>query len=110
MRAKLEQRLRDLLPIPLSADEVSEILSAFQTSFDECAADLQGLADGTDFAAIRRVTHTIRGFAANVGADDLQSLALALNRAAHETDSAACSRLIQAILDLHAQYHAALTP
>ena len=110
MRSDLERNLRETLPIPLSDEDVHEILSAFMTSFTGCADELRGLADGTDFTAIRRVTHALKGFSANVGAHDLNALALTLNAAAHAEDSAACASHIRDILDLHARYAADLTP
>ena len=110
MKAELERNLRETLPIPLTDEEVHDILSTFMDSFTECADELRGLSDGTDFISIRRITHSLKGFAANVGAHDLHALALTLNAAAHAADSAACAGHIREILLLHARYLAALTP
>ena len=108
MKADLERALRDTLPVPLSDEEVHEILSTFMDSFTECANQLRGLTDGTDFLAIRRITHALKGFSSNVGAHDLNALALALNAAAHAADPAACASHIRDILELHARYLADL--
>lgn len=109
MRSDLERNLRERLPVPLTDEEVQEILTAFMASFSGCADELRSLADGTDFIAIRRVTHALKGFSSNVGAHDLNSLALALNAAAHAGDSVACSSHIRDILALYARYAADLT-
>ena len=108
MKADLERALRDTLPVPLSDEEVHEILSTFMDSFTECADQLRGLTDGTDFLSIRRITHALKGFASNVGAHDLNALAVTLNAAAHAADSAACAGHIREILLLHARYRADL--
>ena len=110
MRSEHERRLRETLPIPLEDEEVAEILSAFMVSFDEAAAELRAVADGTDFTTIRRVTHSLKGFSSNVGARELHALALSLNSAAHAADSAACAAFIREILALHEQYRADLNP
>ena len=110
MKSILEQHLRESLPVPLSDEEVSEIISAFMQEFKSCCDELRTLQAGTDFLAIRRITHAIKGFSANVGARDLHDLALSLNAAAHAEDSAACASHIREILDLHARYVADFTP
>ena len=110
MRSEYERHLRETLPVPLSDEDVAEILAAFMRSFSSCADELRGLLDGTDFPAIRRVTHALKGFSSNVGAHDLQSLALSLNAAAHAGDSIACASLARDILALYDRYAADLTP
>ena len=108
MKADLERNLRETLPVPLTDEEVHEILSSFMDSFTDCANELRGLTDGTDFTSIRRITHALKGFASNVGAHDLNALAVTLNAAAHAADSAACAGHIREILLLHARYRADL--
>ena len=110
MKADLERNLRETLPVPLTDEEVHEILSTFMDSFTKCADELRGISDGTDFEAIRRITHSLKGFSANIGAHDLHALALTLNAAAHAADPAACASHIREILLLHARYLAALKP
>ena len=75
MNPVLAQHLRETLPVPLSDDEVGEILTVFMEEFKSCSDELRALHDGTDFLSIRRITHAIKGFAANVGARDLYDLA-----------------------------------
>ena len=111
MSPKLEQNLRDSLPVPLTDEEVHEILTTFLDEFQSCCDELRALRDdGTDFTSIRRITHTIKGFAANVGAHDLYDLGIALNQAAHAADTPACQRLIGDILHLNDTYHAETSP
>ena len=59
-----------------------------------------------DWMEIRRITHTIKGYADGVGADDLRALSDALNAAAHAEDAAGCRAGAQAIIDLRARYAA----
>ena len=106
MLPKLEKNLRSTIPVPLTDEEVREILTAFLDEFQTCCDELRALRDGTDFFSIRRVTHAIKGFAANVGDNDLYNLNLALNAAAHAADTPACQRLIGDILLLNATYRA----
>lgn len=104
MNAILARHLRDTIPVPLSDEEVEEILSSFMAEFQACCNELETLRDGTDFASIRRITHSIKGFSGNVGAKDLLSLALALNSAAHAADAPLCAERIRDILRLHDTY------
>ena len=106
MLPKLEKNLRSTFPVPLTDEEVREILTAFMDEFQSCCDELRALRYGTDFLSIRRVTHAIKGFAANVGDQDLYNLDIALNQAAHAADATACQRLIGDILVLNATYRA----
>lgn len=106
MNPVLAQHLRETLPVPLSDDEVGEILTVFMEEFKSCSDELRALHDGTDFLSIRRITHAIKGFAANVGARDLYDLALSLNAAAHAADAPLCAERIRDILQLYSAYRA----
>ncbi len=110
MNAVLEKHLRESLPVPLTDEEVRELISVFMQEFKACCDELRGLQDGTDFLSIRRVTHAIKGFSANIGARDLYDLSLSLNAAAHAGDAAACADRIRQILRLHSVYRAGETP
>ncbi len=87
---------------------IGEFVDAFLDSFDNTAAELRDIlaASEVDFLAVRRATHTIKGFAQTSGARDLEEAALALNASAHAADAAACRDGARTILDLHARYRA----
>ena len=106
----LEQQLRKAVPVPLTEAEVNELLTIFLEELQSCCDELHTLRDGTDFLAIRRITHAIKGFSANVGAKDLFDLDIALNAAAHAGDAPACQRLIDQILHLNESYRAEVSP
>ena len=92
----------------LPDEMIGEFIDTFLLSFDNSAAELRAILDApeVDFLAVRRATHTIKGFAQTSGAADLLEAALALNASAHAADAAACRDGAQAILDLHAHYRA----
>ena len=92
----------------LPEEMLGEFVDSFLASFDESAAALKPFAEGAapDWMEIRRITHTIKGYADGVGAADLRALSDALNAAAHAEDAAACRSGAQAILDLRARYAA----
>lgn len=104
MKQDIVRHLRETFPVPLSDDDLAALLADFMASFSACADSLRSLPSPTDFLAIRRVTHTLKGFSENVGATDLSSLATALNTAAKATDSSVCSVYIAEILALYERY------
>ena len=110
MKKDIVRYIRQNFPVPMSDGEVAQIVGSFMDSFDTCVAQLRAVSDGSDFPAIRRVTHTIKGFAATVGANDLAALANGLNEAARDADAAACAVIVGDILKLHSLYLAELPP
>ena len=90
----------------LPDEMIGEFVDSFLVSFDNSAADLRAILDApeVDFLAVRRATHTMKGFAQTSGASDLLEASLALNASAHAADAAACRAGAQSILDLHARY------
>lgn len=104
MKQDIVRHLRETFPVQLSDEDLAALLADFMASFSACADALRSLPSPTDFLAIRRVTHTIKGFSENVGANDLSTLSSALNAAAKATDSALCAVYIAEILALHGRY------
>ena len=94
-----------LTALHLTPEEVPGLYATFIRALGECLDQLRA-ADGNppDFLAIRRATHTLLGFARNVGAIDLGDAALALNAAAHTSDAAACSLGIRDIESIYSKY------
>lgn len=90
----------------LEQEDLPEFLTSFMDSFEDCVRQLDTLADGSDFAGIRRVTHTLFGFSQNVGATDLYEASVALNTSAKALDQAACAQGIIAIKNLFSSYSA----
>ena len=106
MISDVKKHLQSTLGLP--EEMLGEFVDSFMSSFDETAEKLKPFAEGAapDWLEIRRITHTVRGYADGVGAADLRALSDALNAAAHAEDAAACRSGAQAIVDLHARYRA----
>jgi len=106
MLTDVKQHLMTSLGLP--EEMLTDFVDSFLMSFDESAAALKPFAEGAapDWMEIRRITHTIKGYADGVGADDLRALSDALNAAAHAEDAAGCRAGAQAIIDLRARYAA----
>ena len=107
MLSDVKNHLMTSLGLP--EEMLTDFVDSFLQSFDESVAALKPFADGSaapDWMTIRRITHTIKGYADGVGAMDLRALSDALNAAAHAEDAAACRSGAQAILDLRARYAA----
>ena len=102
MKAEIVSHLRDVLG--LDEADIPAIYESFLGTLTECADKLRGSLDPPDYLTIRAATHTIIGFARNVGAMDLGDAATALNAAAHAADAAACSVGVSEILALRDRY------
>ena len=86
--------------------EAREMATSFLRTFGACAERLRALAGATDFAAVREVTHDLRGFAANSGAEDLDDLAVVLNAFARAENAEATAAAIRRLLALYDAYRA----
>ena len=106
MLSDVKKFLAESLDLP--EELLPEFVDSFLESFDMSADNLRPYAEGAapDWLDIRRITHTIKGFAQGAGAEDLLALSNRLNAAAHAEDAEACHAGARAILDLHAQYRA----
>lgn len=104
MNENVVRHLRDALG--LEPEEIPELYGTFLRTFAECLGRLRAAADPPDFIAIRGATHTLMGFARNVGAADLGDAALALNAAAHAADPGACALGVREIEELYQRYQA----
>ena len=92
----------------ITDDMLGDFVKTFLSSFDASARDLEAIlaAPQVDFPAVRRATHTLKGFAETSGAEDIRDKAVALNASAHAADADACRAGARAILELHAAYRA----
>ena len=104
MNENIVHHLRDVLE--LEPEEIPSLYQTFLRSFGECAGRLRAAVAAPDYVAIRAATHTLMGFARNIGANDLGDAALALNRAAHAADPAACALGVREIEELLQRYQA----
>ena len=106
MISDVKQYLATSLGLP--EEMLGEFVDSFMGSFDKTAEELKPFAEGAapDWLEIRRITHTINGYADGVGAADLRALSKTLNAAAHAEDAAGCRTGAQAIIDLRARYAA----
>ncbi len=106
MLSDVKKHLQESLGLP--EEMLADFVDSFLLSFDDSAAALKPFAEGAapDWMEIRRITHTINGYADGVGAADLRALSKTLNAAAHAEDAAGCRTGAQAIIDLRARYAA----
>ena len=106
----VKRHFQETLGLP--EEMLGEFIDSFLLSFGRSAADLEPFAGDAapDWMEIRRITHTIKGFAQGVGADDLLSLSNALNAAAHAQDAESCRQGARAIRALYAAYEAERGP
>ncbi len=102
----VKSHLQETLGLP--EEMLGEFVDSFLQSFGESAAELEPFASGAapDWMEIRRITHTIKGFAEGVGAGDLLARSNALNAAAHAQDAESCQKGAQDIRSLYAAYMA----
>ena len=87
-------------------EEARKMATSFLRTFGDCAERLRALADAPDFAAVCDVTHDLRGFAANSGAEDLDDIAVVLNACAKAENAEATSSAIRRLLALYDEYRA----
>ena len=102
MRENVVRHLRDV--VGLDPAEIPGVYEIFLKTLAECLDGLRAAADPPDFRAVRTATHTLMGFARNVGAADLGDAAHALNAAAHAADAETCRIGIREIEALCAAY------
>ena len=91
--------------LELSDEEIPEFIEVFLTSLDDCCGQLKGEVENPNFATIRIITHTLSGFTANMGAEDLLAATKNLNAAAKVPDADLCRKGIAEILALQDAYH-----
>lgn len=108
MKEDVVRHLRETLGLP--PEEIPAFYETFLRTLDECLASLRAAGDPPSFAAVRAATHTLMGFARNVGAADLGDAALALNAAAHAADADACRCGIREIESLCGAYRDGESP
>lgn len=103
MITDIVKHLKDMLE--LSDEEIPEFIDTFLVSLDDCCEQLKTEVENPDFAAIRITTHTLSGFTANMGAEDLLAATKELNAAAKIPDAELCRKGIATILALREEYH-----
>jgi len=104
MKENVVRHLRDGLG--LGPEEIADIYGVFLHTLSQCLDQLRAAGDPPDFLAVRAATHTLKGFARNVGAADLGDAALALNAAAHAGDAEACRCGIRDVESICNEYRA----
>jgi len=102
MRENVVRHLREV--VGLDDSEIPGVYGIFLRTLAECLDGLRAAASPVDFRAIRSATHTLMGFARNVGAADLGDVARSLNAAAHDSDEEACRLGIREIEEICAAY------
>ncbi len=87
-------------------DEVHEMAASFLRTFGACAERLRAQAAKPDFAAVRNITHDLRGFATNSGASDLDDMSIVLSACAQSENAEATAAAIRRLLALYDAYRA----
>jgi len=87
-------------------DEARGMAESFLRSFGECAQRLKDQVETPDFALVRDVSHDLRGFAANSGADDLADMTVVLSACAKAGDAGATAAAARRLLALYDAYRA----
>jgi len=64
-----------------------KILKKFYTDYENVTAEIRGALQAEDAEMARRLAHTVKGVAGNIGANDLQTIAGELEAAIKEKDS-----------------------
>jgi CheY-like chemotaxis protein/HPt (histidine-containing phosphotransfer) domain-containing protein len=72
------------------------LVESFEYSATEACLDVEGGLDRGDFKLVQRAAHTLVGASANMGAVRLESVAAAMEQAAHQMDAAALRPLVVA--------------
>jgi len=99
MLNKIKQYMAASLGI--SDDEtVKMLLDSFNESCDRHLESLQRAVKAADWNAVRVDAHTIKGCAANIGADEIFAASLALETAVKEQNTQACPALLDQLAAL----------
>ena len=72
------------------------LVETFEHSASEACADVEAGLERGDFALAKRAAHTLVGASANMGAGRLESVAAAMEQAAHQMDAVALRPLVAA--------------
>jgi HPt (histidine-containing phosphotransfer) domain-containing protein len=78
------------------------VLESYAQGLPTHLRHLQAAADASDFPALAREAHDLKGFWGTVGADRLADLAVRLNFASETQDAFAIASLVPAIIDASA--------
>jgi hypothetical protein len=87
-----QDRLQRLLVL-VGPTEARAFLTQLDTDLSDCARAIATACDRRDWTALREASHVLVSLAGSSGALALQSLAEALNAAAHARDAAAVASL-----------------
>ncbi len=90
----------------LDAESLKPVLPVFIESNRQNVSDLQQAWDNDDKKSIQSIAHTIKGTAANVGAEALSQVGLLLEQGCRDGDLDDGEELIQQIKQLHEELDA----
>ena len=95
-QASTSASLRPLLALLelVGAKEAPALLVQLRADLLACDATILAAAPSGDWLALRRASHNLTALAGTAGACGLHALAESLNRAAHDQDSAALTRIL----------------
>jgi hypothetical protein len=85
-------RLRRLLDL-VGPTEAQAFLSQLDHDLSDCARRIEAASDRQDWTALREASHVLVSLAGSAGALSLQTMAEALNAAAHARNTAALTAL-----------------
>lgn len=80
-------------------DFAKRLLSLFATESEKYASQLQSYSDTSNFSAVAKTAHTLKGSASNISAIELSRSAARLEQAAKDGEEETCRELISQIVD-----------
>lgn len=102
-RRKIEDYCRQMFGIE-NERKLASLYRGFMKAFAENVKLLEAQLAKPDFRAVRDITHDIRGFAANAGAQDLADANTVLNSVARAKDAEATVAAIRSLISLYNDY------
>lgn len=81
-------------------ETVKMLLESFNESCDRHLEELRQAVGNSDWARVRADAHTIKGCAANIGAQEIFETALALETAVKEQSTGSCAGLLNQLIKL----------
>lgn len=93
-----EAMLRELLEALGDDDVVRQLLSAFCETTGELIDDIDAARGRRDLEAVRRIGHSIKGSAGNVGVASVSKAAALIEQAGHEGDAETAFALVDVLI------------
>lgn len=96
MKKMMTEYIRSALEID-DAEMIDELIDSFIVLLNETLSKMRSAYTQRDFSELRTLAHTLKGSAANIGAEPLRAASLALQLSSDAKDEAACGSRIDEI-------------